>query len=159
MLKCCQEAFVVIDIPKLICHWEMGCVCGCVWGVNCVNIHSSCLQHNFQLIWKTKYKLDVVRLKSYTSVWPNTAHLSICILFIFPKSLNWTQKPFEGDIQLTWRYEFLGSDTPPGMTSRLLAYCRNHCPRQAVYQHYWTNGLLMKMGQVWHFGIIIVIWL
>ncbi|XP_072026799.1 uncharacterized protein [Amphiura filiformis] len=64
-------------------------------------------------------------------------------------SLNWTPNPFEGDVEITWRYEFLGSNISPGMITRMLAYCRNQCPAQAVYQHYWNNGVLMKMGQVY----------
>ncbi len=64
------------------------------------------------------------------------------------QSLNWTPKPFQGDIDITWRYEFLSCSITPGMTTRMLSYCRNHCPTQAVYHHYWTDGVLMKMGQV-----------
>ncbi|XP_030855872.1 uncharacterized protein LOC752605 [Strongylocentrotus purpuratus] len=60
-------------------------------------------------------------------------------------TLNWTPKPFRGDVQLGWRYRFqLG--TPPGLVAQLLAYCRSRV-RQTSYQHQWRSGLLLKIGQ------------
>nr|XP_054750883.1 leucine-rich repeat serine/threonine-protein kinase 2-like [Lytechinus pictus] len=104
------------------------------------------------LLKETKESTDdqfsCLELPSYRSLSTRLVY-HLPLLGLMPQNgptLNWTPKPFRGDVQLGWRYRFqLG--TPPGLVAQLLAYCRSRV-RQTSYQHQWRSGLLLKIGQV-----------
>ncbi|XP_071489366.1 uncharacterized protein [Diadema antillarum] len=95
----------------------------------------------------TEEEFGCLELPSYKSLSTQIVY-QLPLLGLVPQNgptLNWTPKPFRGDVQLGWRYRFqLG--TPPGLVAQLLAFCRSRV-RQTSYQHQWRSGLLLKLGQ------------
>ncbi|XP_077977765.1 uncharacterized protein LOC144433330 [Glandiceps talaboti] len=66
--------------------------------------------------------------------------------------LNWMPKPFKGDLQIGWRYEFENSGVN-ALITRLIAYCRKTYSQSDSYQYYWKHGVLLKVKQV-HVNIV-----
>ncbi|XP_070558054.1 uncharacterized protein [Ptychodera flava] len=89
---------------------------------------------------------------------PNFPHLSTQIQYCVPllkllpdnePKLNWTPKPFPGDLQIGLRYKFACHIAVDDLITRLVAYCKHQTRRTESYQHYWRNGVLLKIGQVY----------
>ncbi|XP_064633627.1 malignant fibrous histiocytoma-amplified sequence 1 homolog [Lineus longissimus] len=90
-------------------------------------------------------QVDELELPYYQSLSVTRKHF-VPLLNLLPDNkpqLNWTPKPFKGDIQINWRYEFpIGY--PPGCMERLLACC-HQAKNAESYQHTWKYGMLLKI--------------
>ena len=65
---------------------------------------------------------------------------------MYLQQLNWTPRPFKGDVQLNWRYLF-PNGTPPGMLPCLTAVCYR-ASQDHSYQYCWSHGVLVRIGEV-----------
>ncbi|KAK6176716.1 hypothetical protein SNE40_014961 [Patella caerulea] len=61
--------------------------------------------------------------------------------------LNWTTKPFKGDIQITWRFEF-PAGIPRSFLQQLIGIGQA-ATSSSSYQYLWNNGVLLKVGEVY----------
>ena len=67
-------------------------------------------------------------------------------VYNFQQQLNWTSRPFPGDVQVNWRYTFPAGDPPDGLLSTLLFVCRRAV--ECSYHYHWRHGVLIKTGEV-----------
>ncbi|KAK7101522.1 uncharacterized protein [Littorina saxatilis] len=58
--------------------------------------------------------------------------------------LNWTAKPFVGDIQITWSFHL---HVHAGVLQRLLAAVLFFSRHSSNYRHLWRTGLLLRVGE------------
>ncbi|XP_076448308.1 uncharacterized protein LOC143285020 [Babylonia areolata] len=59
--------------------------------------------------------------------------------------LNWTPKPFVGDIQVTWSFHVHAAHT--GLLQRLLAVVLFLSRDCSSYRHLWRHGVLVRVGE------------
>ena len=64
----------------------------------------------------------------------------------FHQQLNWTSRPFAGDVQVNWRYTFPAGDPPEGLLSTMLVVCKRAA--KCNYHYHWRHGILIKTGEV-----------
>ncbi len=62
------------------------------------------------------------------------------------QQLNWSSKPFPGDVQVNWRITFPEGAPPPGLLSKLLVVCK--AAVHAPYHYLWRHGVLITHGEV-----------
>lgn len=74
-----------------------------------------------------------------------TASFKIKCLFVLLQQLNWTAKPFVGDIQITWSFHL---HVHAGVLQRLLAAVLFFSRHSSNYRHLWRTGLLLRVGEV-----------
>ncbi|XP_074649100.1 uncharacterized protein LOC141904413 [Tubulanus polymorphus] len=85
------------------------------------------------------------------SLFPNlssTTQYYITLMRLLPNQtpqLNWTPKPFPGDLQITWRLVF-PVGIPPGCFERLIG-CIHTSRACESYQYTWKRGMLLKIAE------------
>ncbi|XP_077862875.1 uncharacterized protein LOC144345063, partial [Saccoglossus kowalevskii] len=93
---------------------------------------------------------DELQLPDYPSL--SIQHqYQVPLLDLLPNNepkLNWTPKPFKGDVQIGWRYECYPDVVSQSLITRLIAYSRTNRQHES-YQHYWKHGVLLKICQVY----------
>ena len=67
------------------------------------------------------------------------------LLVLSHQQLNWTAKPFVGDMQVTWSFHL---DVHAGLLQRLLAVVLFLCRQCSNYRHLWRTGVLLRVGEV-----------
>ncbi|XP_046356765.2 uncharacterized protein LOC124135459 [Haliotis rufescens] len=86
---------------------------------------------------------------------PYYPHLSVqrclyaVLLDLLPNNrpqLNWTPKPFKGDLQITIGYIF-ATGLPVGVAKQLLAHCQYVGQDTSSYRHMWKYGVLQRVGE------------
>ncbi|XP_036364909.1 uncharacterized protein LOC118766001 [Octopus sinensis] len=94
--------------------------------------------------------LTTLSLPTYPTLSPKKyyyASVIDCFNDLRPQ-LNWTQKPFPGDLQISCWFRFILGDPPEGLMQRLLCCCHQAIHKQATYQHLWKHGVLIRAGDV-----------
>jgi len=69
---------------------------------------------------------------------------TVIILF---QQLNWTSRPFPGDVQISLYHYFLPV-MPPGLSHRLVALVNNALVDKSEYHYYWKFGTLARMSDI-----------
>ena len=69
------------------------------------------------------------------------------------QQLNWSPRPYRGDVQLGWRYAF--PHAPPGdILKKLLCMCRGVL-EGTDYEYVWRTGFLYKTAEVGKAGMCV----
>ncbi len=131
----------------------------CCWWTILLFLQSKDSMQQQQTYWRTPGRWVPVYLHASSCSWTSSVprHCAFSVLF---QQLNWTSKPFPGDVQVNWRYTFPTGDPPPGLMSKLLVVCMNAL--ETNYHYHWRHGVLIKNGEVqiflssllsedWHF--------
>ncbi|KAK3780726.1 hypothetical protein RRG08_050691 [Elysia crispata] len=61
--------------------------------------------------------------------------------------LNWTSRPYKGDLQVCWKLQALASP-PVSVLRRSLALLKGKYHQACLYSHMWRDGLLIKFDEV-----------
>ena len=63
------------------------------------------------------------------------------------QQLNWTSRPFQGDVQISLYHYFLPA-MPPGLNHRLVALVNNALVDKSAYHYYWKFGTLTRLSDI-----------
>ncbi|GAB1599342.1 hypothetical protein Ahia01_000211400 [Argonauta hians] len=88
-------------------------------------------------------------LPTYPGLSPNKYYYATvidCFNDLRPQ-LNWTPKPYPGDLQISCWFRFI-LNPPDGLMQRLLCCCHQAVHKDASYQHLWKHGILVRTGEV-----------
>ncbi|XP_055342803.1 uncharacterized protein LOC129591246 [Paramacrobiotus metropolitanus] len=92
---------------------------------------------------------ETLALPAFPSLSPQQQY-AIPLLGLLPDAkpqLNWTSRPFRGDVQLSLYMYFLPV-MPPGNASRLIALINNMLIEKCSYHYYWKRGVLTKSSDM-----------
>ena len=79
--------------------------------------------------------------------WGKRLHAMTSSFHIKPQQLNWTPRPFRGDVQVAWRYTFESQNPPAGLLTQMLTTV-TRATTDCAYKYVWRDGALIRIGEV-----------